>query len=184
MIKYPLRILGLFLLMSCANHTLDQDFNCSGYKIISKQKTVRDFNNKFSIVIPQHWKTSLYDEEGLSSLLVADTTISLQNSILMDISFLNNSTPIDSKFSDKISSDNKKMGFKEVKTKRFTIDDSPAYYTLAKGKKGAYPYTILNIFHKPSEEALLHSKVEIYGDSLVDERLCKSVQLIKKIKTL
>ena len=50
------------------------------------------------------------------------------------------------------------------------------------GKKGPYNYKSLQLFITTNKEKTMLIKAEIYGDSLVDERLCKAITLIEKIK--
>ena len=55
---------------------------------------------------------------------------------------------------------------------------------LFKGKKGKFNYQICNIFIKVNESNFILAKTEIYGDSLVNQRFCKSFSLIENIKLL
>ena len=89
---------------------------------------------------------------------------------------------IDTTFGKKITTDNQNIGLFEVKTKNITLLKKPSYYGYAKDKKGNYPYHILNTFTKVTTDNFLHMKTEIYGDSLINERICKAINLIEKIQ--
>lgn len=174
--------LGLLLLTSCKSSDFKKDFICNNTSSYSNLKTNTDFKNSFSVDFPKHWKVNLYYDNGQSSIYAADTTIGLTQSTLLDVSLIQSPISIDNSFIQKISTDNSNLKLKEVKGKLFDHYGNASYYSLANGKKGKYDYHILNLFSKINEASFLHVKTEIYGDSLVDERICKAIKLIDEIQ--
>ncbi|WP_075342676.1 hypothetical protein [Tenacibaculum agarivorans] len=177
--KYILLFFSIATLISCNSNQLAKDFNCetSGF---SNLESVEDIKKKFRVELPKHWKTKLYYDDGVSSIYSADTTISLSKTIVMDVSFINNTSEIDYNFIAKVKSDNTQQELTELHSKKVKFLRNSGYYNLAKGKRGKYDYHLLNVFSK-TKTGFIHAKTEIYGDSLVDERLCKSILLLHKI---
>lgn len=167
-------------LASCNSSKLQKDFNCNSNSF-SNLKTLTDFRKNFKIKIPENWKTNYYYDNVVSSIYAADTTINLTKTILIDASFVLNPIEIDSVFIEKMKTESKNMGLQEVTSKTTTFLKQPSYYNVFEGKKGKYKYTILNIFTKDNL-GFLHVKTEIYGDSLVNERICKAINLVEKIE--
>ncbi len=177
---YQLILLAI-LTVSCTSTDLQKEFSCSGstYSGLSETKDIR---NLFSIKLPKTWKVNLYYDDGQSSIYAADTTLNLTKTTLIDVSFIHASVFFDTDFKQKLSADNNNMGLEEIKTKDIKHLDKNAYLSLAQGKKGKYKYHILNVFTKVDNDNFLHAKTEFYGDSLVNERICKAVNLIEKIE--
>ncbi|MEX6625465.1 hypothetical protein [Tenacibaculum salmonis] len=181
--KYFSSILVLFLIISCnSSSELANDFSCensNSYIDLQKNKDVR---NLFSVKFPKKWKVNLYYDDAKTSIYAADTTVSVTKTILIDVTLVHNTIFIDKIFAQKITDDNKKMGLTELKTKNIQLFKKPSYYSYAEGKKGKYPYHILNTFTKINSDNFLHVKTEIYGDSLVEQRICNAIELIEKIQ--
>lgn len=170
----------IILLSSCNSNQISEDFNCETNSF-SNLEPITDFKKTFSFKIPKKWKTNLYYDDAVSSIYTADTTISLTKTILIDASFIKNSVEIDTIFIQKVKTDNNKLALKQVKENKVTFLNNDTYYNLAKGKKGKFQYHVLNVFSKVNT-GFLHLKTEIYGDSLVNERICKAVKLINNIQ--
>ncbi|CAL2083110.1 conserved protein of unknown function [Tenacibaculum sp. 190524A02b] len=175
-------VIGFLLICSCKSSDLKKDFICNNIGSFKNLKTNTDFKKLFTVDFPEHWKVNLYYDNGQSSIYAADTTVSLTQATLLDISLIQSPISIDNAFIQKISTDNSNLKLKEVKGKLFKHYGNTSYYSLANGKKGKYNYHILNLFSKVSEASFLHVKTEIYGDSLVDDRICKAIKLIDEIQ--
>lgn len=180
--KQIVTVLVLLILFSCNSSELGNDFNCNS-NTYTNLKSFTDFKKNFTIKIPKNWKTNYYYDDVVSSIYTADTTLSLTQATLIDASFVLNPVELDANFIDKIKNDNLKDGLQEVKSNNITFLKQPSYYNLSEGKKGKYSYKILNVFTK-TNTGFLHIKTEIYGDSLTDNRICKAIKLIEKIKLI
>lgn len=168
------------LITSCnSNYNFDKDFNCN-VSTPNNLEEISDFKNNFVIELPKNWKTNLYYDDAVSSVYSADTTKSLTNSIILDASFVLNPIKIDDAFIEKIKKENLKMELIELKSKKIRFNEGEGYYNLTKGKQGKFDYHVLNVFSK-AERGFLHAKTEIYGDSLVNKRICTALKLIEKI---
>lgn len=178
--KQILVILLVSVLSSCNSSELSNDFNCNS-KSYTNLTNFTDFKKNFTIKLPKKWKTNYYYDNVISSIYTADTTLSLTQSTLIDASFVLNTIALDKNFINKIKNDNLKAGLQEIKSNNIIFLKQPTYYNLSEGKKGKYSYKILNIFSK-NNTGFLHIKTEVYGDSLADERICKAIKLIEKIK--
>ncbi|SNR16074.1 hypothetical protein [Tenacibaculum jejuense] len=180
MTKYLLLIFSIFLCISCDSNQLGKEFSCESPSP-NNLETVEDFKKKFSVKFPKHWKINLYYEDAVSSIYAADTTLALSKATLIDVSFINNPDNIDDNFVYKVKKDNEELQLTEVKANRIKFKRKDAYYNLAKGKRGKFNYHILNFYSK-TQTGFIHAKTEIYGDSLIDSRLCSAITLLNKIQ--
>ncbi len=161
---------------------LTNEFSCSNNEGYSNLSKIEDFKKLFTVKLPKSWKINLYYDEGQTSIYAADTTLNLTQTTLFDASLIHSPDPINNSFKEKIAQDNILMGLENMKSKDFKLHDHPSFYSLAKGRKGKYAYHILNVFSKVNNDGFLHVKVEVYGDSLVNKRFCKSIDLIHQIQ--
>lgn len=181
--KYFSAVFVFFLLISCNSlPNLNEEFNCKAVNSYDNLKTHNDVRKMFSTQLPKNWKVNLYYDNAKTSVYAADTTVSLTKTTLIDVTLVHKTVFIDNTFKQKITDDNKKMQLSEVKTNTINLLKRPSYYSYAKGKKNNYTYHILNTFTKVNSENFLHIKTEVYGDSLVDKRICKAIKLIDKIQ--
>lgn len=171
------------LFFSCTNQSnISKDFSCGDTNSYTNLETLDDFKKYFKIQLPKNWKTSYYYNSIESSIYSTDTTLSLtKEATFIGASYILNPIEIDAQFINKIKSDNHKMQLQEISSKQTKFLEKPTYYNLSKGKKGKYDYKVLNIFTK-TNTGFLYVKIEAYGDSLVDERICKAVNLVNKIE--
>jgi hypothetical protein len=183
LIKSSVCVFGAALLFfSCKQHSiLKQDFNCKE-SFFSNLKEVKDPNGNFSVQVPSNWKINRYTDAIQSSIYGADTTKQLTKSILLDLSYISNTIEINELFKLKVENENLSNKLIQKKTKELNFLNKPSYYVISIGKKGTYSYTSLQLFITTNKEKTMLVKAEIYGDYLVDERLCKAITLIEKIK--
>lgn len=179
--KFLIFISLTFFMISCNSTDLQKEFSCKN-RINYNLSNVEDVRNFFSINLPKIWKINLYYDNGLSSIYAADTTVNLTKTILLDVSYIHSAISFDDNFKKKLINDYDNMNLNEIKKKSIKHLDRDAYFSLAQGKKGKFNYHVLNIFTKVNTNNTLHTKTEIYGDSLITERLCKSINLIESIK--
>lgn len=179
---YKFLIIFTLLLFSCNNiPEISADFNCKT-SIFKNLETVDDVKNLFSIELPKNWKTNLYQDEVQSSIFSADTTKQLTKTVLLDVTFIQNKINLDDTFVLKQEQENLAKNLIKIKSKEMVLLDKPSFYMLFKGKKGEFNYQICNIFIKINESNFILAKTEVYGDSLINSRLCKSFTLIDNIK--
>ena len=169
------------MIISCNSSELYKDFECNTQSFSNLEKTT-DVRNLFSVKFPKHWKTNLYYDNSQTSIYSADTTKSLTKSTLIDVTYIHNSIAFNNAFLLKLIKKEKELQLQNVKAKEIVVLEKPSYIQQSKGKKGAYSYQILNVYSKINSDNFLHSKIEVYGDSLVNERICKAIDLLDKIE--
>jgi len=170
------------LLFSCSGKTqISKDFDCSRDFFSSTEK-ITDMKKLFSVEFPKKWKTNLYFDSGQSSIYGADTTKQLTKSVLLDVSFIQQSVFFDDNFKLNLEREKLSESLIRIKSKNQNFNKRESYYALSIGKKGNYKYQVLDYFIKVNNQSFLHAKTQVYGDSLVNERLCEAIQLIEKIK--
>lgn len=175
-------LLASLLFLSCQKKSaIGKDFNCET-KSFKNLEIVDDVKNLFSVEIPKDWKTNLYQDEVQSSIFTADTTIQLTETVLLDVTFIQNKINFDDAFILKQEQENLSKGFIKIKSDEFLFLNKPSIYMLFKGKKGKFNYQICNTFIKVNESNFILAKTEVYGDSLVNQRFCEAFSLIENIK--
>ncbi|WP_298777579.1 hypothetical protein [uncultured Polaribacter sp.] len=180
--RYYLFLITSLLFFSCSKQSeISKEFGCKTSKF-KNLEIVEDFRRKFEIELPKSWKTNLYYDKLQSSIYTADTTKQLTETILLDISYINDKINFDDEFSLKQEQEHLAKGLIKTKSKQITLLKKPSMHFVYKGKKGNFKYQISNIFIKIDPQNFILAKTEIYGDSLVNEKLCNSFSLIENIK--
>ncbi|WP_369047524.1 hypothetical protein [Tenacibaculum sp. UWU-22] len=169
------------LLISCNSSDLEKEFPCKNSSSYTHLETTNDIQNLFSISLPKHWKTNLYYDNTQTSIFSADTTTSLTKTTLIDVTLLYSPITFNEQFKQKITRENISEQLSFIKSKTLIFLNKPSYFTFSKGKKKKYTYHILTIYSKVNSENFLQTKIEVYGDSLINERFCKAIKLIEKI---
>jgi hypothetical protein len=174
----------LLVLFSCDNKSeIQKDFNC-GSNTFKNLEKVEDVKNIFSIEIPKTWKTNLFYDDIQSSIYTADTTKQLTETLLLDITAIQQNIKFDEAFKLHQEQENLSKKLIRIKSKETKILNKPSYYSVSKGKKGNYDYQVCHFFIKTNEQNFILAKAEVYGDSLVNHRLCTAFTFIEKIKLL
>ena len=175
-------IICFLICVSCTKQTqFSEEFHCKPSSL-EYLETVKDVRNAFSISIPKNWNINLYEDALQSSIFTADTTKQLTETFLIDVSYIKNNLQFDDLFKLKIEQENLNKNLIQKKAKEVTIIEKPAYLVISKGQKSSLLYQKLQAFIKINQKHFILAKVEIYGDSLVENRLCQAISLIEKIK--
>jgi hypothetical protein len=179
------QVFALFLLMCiCAcnsGSTLSKNLNCDP-DTYENLELVEDVDKRFKIQLPKNWKTNLYYDKNQTSIYSADTTKNLTDTYTVDVTYIYNELTLDQTFIQKFKTDLYKRQLVETTSYEFLFQNNEAYYSRALGKRGKFNYEICNIFIKVNSGNYIHAKAEVYGDSLINERLCNAFSLIEKIE--
>lgn len=182
MIKKLFCILFITCCISCQKKSvLATEFSC-GASFNYELEEVVDVKKVFSVQFPKNWKTNLYYDALQSSIYTGDTTKQLTETLLIDVTYIRKSIQINDLFKLKNEQESLANQLIQFQSKEISLEKKLSYYSLSKGQKNNYPYQIFNLFIQVNEENFIHAKTEIYGDSLVNERLCRAMQLLEKIK--
>jgi len=173
-------LLIVSLIYGCNQSELKNEFDCKT-KSIEALVEVKDYHQNFKTKLPKHWKTNLYFDEYQSSIYAADTTLQLTNSFLIDFTMVEGKLNFTKDFQNKFSNQLLQQQLLATTTKKIQFKSKEAFLSKAEGVKGAYPYQICNLYVKVNELNYLHVKAEVYGDSLVDQRMCTLLNLIEKV---
>ncbi len=177
-------ILILLLFLSCSyQNEIHKDFNCkiTRYKNLEK---LQDLKNKFSVELPKSWKTNFFFDTLQSSIYTADTTKQLTETFLLDITIINQSIKFDRIFKLKQQQESIAKNLTNIASGETILINKPAYYSFSKGIKGSYSYQVCHYFINTNAQNFIHVKAEVYGDSLVNNRLCEAFTLLEKIKLI
>ena len=174
----------VLVISSCNNKSgLSINIDCPEEHFLNLE-TIEDVKKSFIVQFPKDWKTNLYYDESQSSIYTADTTKQLTETMLLDITSVNGKINFDSLFVKKLKNKLDQENLEEIFSKGLIFQHKNAYYTKAIGKKRSFDYQIAHLFIVINQNNYIHSKVEVYGDSLVNERMCKGLNLIEKIQYL
>ncbi|MCF6348816.1 MAG: hypothetical protein L3J20_11035 [Flavobacteriaceae bacterium] len=180
--KKILLLLLAISFISCQKNDLKSEFNCKSSTSFSDTKEIRDVMKKFKIKFPSNWKTQLYYDEFQSEIYSADTTKSLTDTYILDISWhqgeLNLNEAFDQSVKDTLA---KKEKLSPVKTKFIKFKEKPSYFNLSKGKSGNHTYHFLQVYVKTEVDEYFTFTTKVYGDENVDGRLCEAIQLSDEI---
>ncbi len=169
-------------LISCQKNDLKKAFNCKSTSSFSDVKEVRDIMKKFKLKLPGHWKTQLYYDEFQSEIYSADTTKSLTNTYVLDVSWHQGELNLDKTFDQNVKDT---LAIKEklspVKTKFIKFKEKPSYFNLSKGKSGKHTYHFLQVYVKTEVDEYFTFTTKVYGDDNVDTRLCEAIKIYNEI---
>jgi len=168
-----------FVFTSCKKSELEKEFSCNNTNFSGDFEQNTDIKKTFSIQIPTHWKTNFFYNDLQSSIYFADTTKQLTETVLIDITQIKSDYKFDISFENIISKNDSLHQLINLKKKKFLFLKNKAFYSISKGKKGNFSYQIVNIFINKEHINSYHIKAEVYGNSLINERLCKAINLIK-----
>lgn len=174
--------LAFIIILSCNSKSkISQDLDCQPDSY-SNLETIEDVKKLFTVQFPDNWKTNLYYDNNQSSIYTADTTKQLTETVLVDITHVSNELKLDSDFIQKFKTSLTDQKLVESTSYELNFQEKESYYSRALGKKGKFAYEILNLFIKINDNNYIHAKAEVYGDSLINERLCNAISLLEKIE--
>ena len=174
-------IIFIAFVASCNSKSeISKELDCKP-ESYSNLENIEDVKKQFTVQFPDNWKTNLYYDKNQSSIYTADTTKQLTQTMLLDITHVSNTLKLDTDFITTFKTSLSNQQLIETTSKEISFKDKETYYSNAIGKKGNYAYQISNLFIKINENNYIHSKIEVYGDSLVNQRICNGLSLVEKI---
>ena len=180
--KNILILLFTLSLIGCNNNDLKKEFNCASKTDISETKEIRDVLKKFKLQLPVNWKTQLYYDDFQSEIYSADTTKSLKETYILDISWHQGELDLIESFNQTVKDTLAiKEGLSLVKSDFAKFQKKPCYWNLSKGKAGEFTYHFFQVYVKTEVDEYFTFTTKIYGDENVDERLCESIALTDQI---
>ena len=178
--KFKILLLFIIVFNSCSKKSeFIKGFNCD-VETFSNLEKIEDVKNLFSVYYPDHWKTNFYYDTHQSSIFTADTTKQLKETTLLDITHISNKIIFDSNFLKKFKSNLSELELTEIHANKIIFKEKPSFYSEATGMKNNFNYYVFNLFIKLDENNYIHSKIEVYGDVLREERICKGINLLEE----
>lgn len=157
-----------------------KDWNCD--ISVSNLETLDDVKGNFSIQVPKTWKTNFYYDEQQSAIISADTTKNLTETVMIDATHVIGKLSFNPEFIQRFKSNLSQQKLVESTSYEFEFLNTPSYYSRALNATGKYPLEVVNIFLNTSKEDYLHATIKVYGDSLVNERLCLGLSLLENLQ--
>ncbi len=174
-------LLTLFL-TSCQKSKFEREFECETPSSYTQTKTFKDVLGHFEIDVPSSWKTELYYDEFQSAVYTADTTKSLRETFILDISWRQGELVLNKDFEVKVAQNARRnLQLIPVKSGFGEYLEHPAYYHIATGKSDDLSWHYLEVYvqHKVDEYYVFTAK--IYGDEYVSERICASFSIFGEL---
>ncbi|WP_439131059.1 hypothetical protein [Polaribacter sp.] len=174
--------LASLLFFSCNKKSvIHKDFDCKT-TTFTNLETVDDVKDLFAIDLPSNWTTNLYTDEIQSSIYTADTAKQLTETVLLDVTYIENKIDFNEAFLRKQEQEHLAKNLIKTKTKAFQFLEKPSLLMQFKGKKSKFKYQVCHVFIKLNSSNFIYAKTEVYGDSLVNQRFCDAFSLIERIK--
>ncbi len=181
---FVLTLLTLFL-TSCQKSKFEREFECETPSSYTQTKTFKDVLGHFEIDVPSSWKTELYYDEYQSALYSADTTKTLRETFILDVSWRQGELVLNKDFEVKVAQNaTRNLRLIPVKSGFGEYLGNPAYYHIATGKSDDLSWHYLEVYvqHKVDEYYVFTAK--IYGNEFVSERICSSFSIFGNITFL
>lgn len=178
---FTLTLLTLFL-TSCQKSKFEREFECETPSSYTQTKAYKDVLGHFEIDVPSSWKTELYYDEYQSALYSADTTKTLRETFILDVSWRQGELVLNKDFEVKVAQNaTRNLKLIPVKSGFGEYLGNPAYYHIATGKSDDLSWHYLEVYvqHKVDEYYVFTAK--IYGDEFVSERICSSFSIFGDI---
>ena len=178
-------IILTLLLTSCQTSKFEREFECETPSIYTQTKSYKDVLNHFEIKVPSSWKTELYYDEYQSALYTADTTKTLRETFILDISWRQGELVLNKDFEVKVAQNaTRNLKLIPVKSGFGEYLGHPGYYHIATGKNADLNWHYLEVYvqHKVDEYYVFTAK--IYGDEFVSERICASFSIFGNLTFL
>lgn len=180
--KKVLTVLLIVFIASCSyTSKISKDLGCNATSY-NNLEVIKDFKENFTVQFPDNWKTNLYYDNNQSSIYTADTTKQLTETFLVDITQVSRKLELNNDFIQKFKTSLLNGMLVETTSYETKFQGKETYYSRAMGKKNDYNYEVCNLFIKTGDNSYIHAKAEVYGDSLVNERICNAMSLIEKIE--
>lgn len=172
-------------ILSCTKpDTLQKEFGCTNVNL-GKTEIVSDFEKKFQLQIPVKWNKKFFYNDYQTSLMTADSLQSLTQSIILDVSLNNGDLKVDDNIKNTvirniISKEHLRINIFDIGK----FHDKSSVWLLAEGTRNGLPYHLFKLLSKKNTETYYQIEAQIYGDSLVNERVCKAISVIETLKDI
>lgn len=173
-------LLIISLNVSCDKSDLKEDFQCE-VPAPGQTKKYKDILKHFDIHIPKEWKTILYYDEYVSNIYSADTSKSLTQTYIIDVTWHQGELYFDEDFEEMAKSNLDSLKMNIVKKEFIKFKKYPAYYFYSQGKYLEYDYHLLEIYVKTKPDEYFSFISKVYGNKNVDQRICESIALFEDI---
>ncbi|MCF6349938.1 MAG: hypothetical protein L3J23_02775 [Flavobacteriaceae bacterium] len=176
-------LLFLILLTNCNEKSaLQKEFNCESVTFSPLEK-ITDFKEKFSLKVPKKWATKLFYNNHETNIMSADSLKSFSKTYILEVSLISGDLKLDPNFTHKIITD--LVNEEKLITLKHdfnTFKKLPSVWFLSSGESGKFKYHYFQLFIKKSPTNYFKITTKIYGDKLVENRLCESIALMHKIE--
>jgi len=182
--QYP-KLIFIFLMVlttyGCSNkNSLFKDCDCQTKPI--KSKIIPDALQKFSLRVPNNWKTELYLDNNNSVFVTADTTKQLSQAFIIKLSSISGALNFDENLSTSLRSKLAESYWKTDKTVKGLFIGHPALLFSSIKQNSKIKTSALHIFVNAKNQYHFEIEVQFFGDKNKQERFCKAINILKTLK--
>ncbi len=182
LLSFWIALMLITALSSCHKQlAIAQEFSCQNQQISDPKEIVSDFKKTFSLELPKHWNTKLYYDNKQSELFSADTLKSIDNTIIINASMVEESLTLDDNFKDRLEQAIKSGGLTTLKTGSTGFKSYEGYYHLGEGIDKNMPIRVFQWYIDCKDNRYFRLKIDIYGDENTDIKLCQALSLIRTL---
>jgi len=166
---------------SCTDsNTIFKNYHCKTKSVQSK--TIHDALQKFTLNVPNNWKTKLYINNNSSTFITADTTKQLSQAFIIKVSSipggLNFNKTLATSLKLKLAENNWKT--KKITKGLFKTHNSLLFRTIKQDSK--IKTTALQLFFNTTNQYHFEVEIQCFGTKNTQERFCKALAILKTLK--
>jgi len=183
------QIIILFLVLSLQScyqpSEIQKDFSCNDKISFNDAILMQDFQKKFELMVPKKWATKLFYNDYQTSLMTADSLKPLTKSFILDVSLNNGELKVDDKIKNTVIRNiitKEHLRINKLKVGKF--HNKPSLWLLAEGTRNNLPFHLFKLLSKNDQTTYYQIEAQIYGDSLVNNRVCKVISMLETLKEI
>lgn len=170
-------------IISCKKDDLTSEFDCSNSSLSYEMKEYKDVLKKFKVNLPSNWKTQMYYDDFQSQISSADTTKSIKDTYILELTWHQGELNLDDSFAQTVADTLAKAANLKVTASKFTnFQEKPSFYSISEGKQGNYNLKNLQLYIKTEPDEYITLTTKVYGDENVNERFCEAIEITKNIQ--
>jgi len=171
----------VFIAFGCTdNNSLLNGYLCKTESLQSK--AIPDALQKFTLSVPNNWKTELYINNKSSTFITADTTKQLSQAFIIKVS----SIPGGLNFNKTLAKSLKlKLAENNWKTKKITKGLFKSHNSLlfrTEKQDSKIKTSALQLFFNAPNQYHFEVEIQCFGNKNIQKRFCKAVVILKTLK--
>jgi len=179
--KIGILFLLIIAIYSCSNkNSIFKNYDCQITPIESKK--IVDALNKFTLNIPNNWKTELYIDKGSSIFVTADTTKQLSKAFIIKVSSISGALNFDKNLGSTLKVKLVESNWKNDKITAGFFESHHALLLKSTKQNSNIKTNALHLFFNAKNDSHFEIEIQCFGDKNIQNRFCKAIFVIKTLK--